>query len=81
VSKINKNNNINRNNSFFSFRSYASATFFFLVSIACDVLFASTKVLIIKYVFHFCLLCDLMIYNVLNERIFVVNIALQSAKL
>ncbi len=55
--------------------------FFFLVSIACDVLFASTKVSIIKYVFHFCLLCDLMIYNVLNERIFVVNIALQSAKL
>jgi len=49
--------------------------FFFRVLATCDVLFALTKVLIIKYIFNFCLLRDLITCNVLNERIFVVNIA------
>jgi len=49
---------------------------FFLAFTICNILFASTKVLIIRYVFNFCLLCNLIICNILNKRIFAINIAL-----
>jgi len=50
--------------------------FLFFASIACNILFTLTKVLIIKYIFNFYLLRNLIIYNILNKKIFAINIAL-----